>query len=141
MPAVLRKRAVRLAHAAIAGIEGLQGYVGVDLVLGAAPDGTRDYAIEINPRLTTSYIGLRQLCRSNLAQAWLDVLDGRDVVLDWEEGPVEFRADGTVLLNFNDISEKVRAALGVGLDGAPGLGLWDKDGKRIWQAPPSERAP
>ena len=33
------------------------------------------------------------------------------------------------------------AALGVGVDGAPGLGLWDKDGKRIWQAPPSERAP
>ena len=54
---------------------------------------------------------------------------------------LQLRADGTVLLNFNDSSEKVRAALGVGVDGAPGLGLWDKDGKRIWQAPPSERAP
>ena len=54
---------------------------------------------------------------------------------------LHLRADGTVLLNVSDISEKVRAALGVGADGAPGLGIWDKDGKRIWQAPPAERTP
>ena len=54
---------------------------------------------------------------------------------------LQLRADGTVLLNFNDTSEKVRAALGLGTDGAPGLGIWDKDGKRIWQAPPAERTP
>ena len=54
---------------------------------------------------------------------------------------LQLRSDGTTLLNFNDASEKVRAALGVGADGAPGLGVWDKEGKRIWQAPPSDRAP
>jgi len=54
---------------------------------------------------------------------------------------LQLRTDGTVLLNFSDISERVRAALGVGADGAPGLGIWDKDGKRIWQAPPAERTP
>ena len=89
-------RAVRLGRAAIAGMVGLQGYVGVDLVLGNAADGTEDHAIEINPRLTTSYIGLRQLCRMNLAAAWLDVLDGKAVELAWDTVPVEFAADGTV---------------------------------------------
>jgi predicted ATP-grasp superfamily ATP-dependent carboligase len=96
LPASLRERAVRLARSALGGIDGLQGYVGVDLVLGDAVDGSGDYAIEINPRLTTSYIGLRRLCRDNLAQAWLDVLRGREVRLTWREGVVEFHADGTV---------------------------------------------
>jgi len=43
----------------------LRGYVGVDVIL------TQDEAllIEINPRLTTSYIGLRQVIDLNLAQA------------------------------------------------------------------------
>ena len=53
----LALRATKVALAAVAGIAGLQGYVGVDLVLG---DDGYDWAIEINPRLTTSYIGLRR---------------------------------------------------------------------------------
>ena len=40
-----------------------------------------------------------------------------------------------------DTTRRVRAALGVGKDGSPGLGMWDRDGRRIWQAPPAERAP
>jgi predicted ATP-grasp superfamily ATP-dependent carboligase len=96
MTDLLSMRAVRLASAALVGIEGLQGYVGVDLVLGAAEDGSEDYVIEINPRLTTSYIGLRRLCRDNLARAWLDAVNGHAVEFAWREGAVEFSADGTV---------------------------------------------
>ena len=65
LPETLQRRAVDLALSAVRGINGLHGYVGVDLMLGN--DG-HDYAIEINPRLTTSYLGLRQLCRQNLAE-------------------------------------------------------------------------
>ena len=57
--------ALKLACSAIGLIPGLNGYVGVDLVLA---DG-RAQVIEINPRLTTSYIGLRQVAQINLAQA------------------------------------------------------------------------
>jgi predicted ATP-grasp superfamily ATP-dependent carboligase len=96
LPTPLGQRAMRLAQDTIAGIDGLQGYVGVDLVLGVAEDGSEDYAIEINPRLTTSYIGLRQVCRSNLAAAWLDVMQRRTVTLRWDEGPVAFAADGSL---------------------------------------------
>ena len=55
---------------------GLLGYVGVDLVLGDAADGSRDYAIEINPRLTTSYVGLRALADFNIAEAMLRAANG-----------------------------------------------------------------
>jgi predicted ATP-grasp superfamily ATP-dependent carboligase len=58
-------RAFEVAQAAVGLVPGLQGYVGVDLVL------TQEEAllIEINPRLTTSYIGLRRVLQFNLAQA------------------------------------------------------------------------
>jgi hypothetical protein len=68
LPPALAERAIQVALTGVAEIVGLQGYVGVDLVLGDAGD---DCAIEINPRLTTSYIGLRQLCRGNLAELML----------------------------------------------------------------------
>jgi tyramine---L-glutamate ligase len=58
-------RAVELAVSAVGLIPGLQGYVGVDLVL---QEGTA-HLIEINPRVTTSYLGLRQVSRLNLAKA------------------------------------------------------------------------
>ena len=62
----LDQRARHLAWRAISVVPGLRGYVGVDLVLGET-----DMAIEINPRLTTSYVGYRALARFNLAQALL----------------------------------------------------------------------
>ncbi len=58
-------RALAVAQAAAAAIPGLQGYVGVDLIL----DGDMAWAIELNPRLTTAYVGLRQVASINLAQA------------------------------------------------------------------------
>lgn len=58
---------------------------------------------------------------------------------EWSRAGLQVRSDGTTLLNFNDTNDKIRAALGVGADGSPGLGMWNRDGKRIWQAPPVER--
>jgi tyramine---L-glutamate ligase len=59
-----KNQAIELARSAVGLIPGLCGYVGVDLVLG------EDIVqlIEINPRLTTSYIGLRQVARQNPAR-------------------------------------------------------------------------
>jgi predicted ATP-grasp superfamily ATP-dependent carboligase len=64
----LSDQALELASSAVDLIPGLKGYVGVDLVLA------EDHAelIEINPRITTSYIGLRQVTAMNLAQAIWD---------------------------------------------------------------------
>lgn len=66
----LAQRAVALGKRAIQTIPGLHGWVGVDLILDDKPVG--DQVIEINPRLTMSYVGLRAICEHNLAAAWLD---------------------------------------------------------------------
>jgi predicted ATP-grasp superfamily ATP-dependent carboligase len=93
----LNRRAQRLAERAVATVEGLCGYVGVDLVVGAAADGSGDRVIEINPRLTTSYVGLRALARFNLAEALLAAASGAPLPpLLWRPGPVHFCADGSV---------------------------------------------
>jgi predicted ATP-grasp superfamily ATP-dependent carboligase len=89
----LAARAVALGRAAIACVPGLRGYVGVDVILGDAAD----YTIEINPRLTTSYVGLRQLAGSNLAGAMLRVARGEPVgELAWKPGRVRFEPEGVV---------------------------------------------
>ncbi len=57
---------------AIAGIlPGLAGYVGVDLIL--TPSGP--IVVEVNPRLTTAYVGLTEALDINVAAAILGVFD------------------------------------------------------------------
>jgi predicted ATP-grasp superfamily ATP-dependent carboligase len=92
----LEARARLLALAAVRALPEPQGYIGVDLVLGAAVDGSGDRVIEINPRLTTSYVGLRALSQSNLAATMLAVLGGVTPVLSFHQSQVEFTAEGTV---------------------------------------------
>ena len=94
LPQDLEKRAQSMALAAIGAMPPTVGYVGVDLVLGELADGSRDVVIEINPRLTTSYVGLRRACRQNLAQAMLDVANGGRVELSFRKERVEFQANG-----------------------------------------------
>jgi tyramine---L-glutamate ligase len=92
-----RSRAERLALAAVRAIGPRLGYLGVDLVLGEEPDGSGDYVIEVNPRLTTSYVGLRAAARSNLAAAMLAVAAGQPPDLSFTERTIEFKAEGRIL--------------------------------------------
>jgi predicted ATP-grasp superfamily ATP-dependent carboligase len=96
LPVELDQRARRLASAAIDTLPSPLGYLGVDLVLGSAQNGSHDIVIEINPRLTTSYVGLRAACRENLAAAMLAIAAGQPATLSFRPEPVEFAADGTL---------------------------------------------
>jgi predicted ATP-grasp superfamily ATP-dependent carboligase len=58
--------------AACEAIPGLRGYVGVDLVLS----DTDAVLIEINPRLTTAYVGLRRALEQNVAALIVDACAG-----------------------------------------------------------------
>ena len=54
--------------------------------------------VEINPRLTTSYVGLRSLCEGNLMQTLLDTVMGRAIVPPvFRAGPMRFSCDGTII--------------------------------------------
>jgi predicted ATP-grasp superfamily ATP-dependent carboligase len=97
----LGQRAMALGSSAVNAVPGLGGYVGVDLVLGAAEDGRQDYALEINPRLTTSYVGLRMLAETNLADAMIGVLRGERPEVRWRRQNVAFGPDGSVVIGPN----------------------------------------
>jgi predicted ATP-grasp superfamily ATP-dependent carboligase len=58
-------------------------------------DEPGDVVIEINPRLTTSYVGLRALADFNLAEALLAVARGREPPRwRWKNETILFRPDG-----------------------------------------------
>jgi predicted ATP-grasp superfamily ATP-dependent carboligase len=90
----LADRATILGLLAVRAVQGLAGYVGIDLVLGDHPAGDR--VIEINPRLTTSYVGLRRRARFSLAAMMLRAARGEPLPpLNWDPAPVTFSAGGT----------------------------------------------
>ena len=67
------REACELGQRAVALVPGMQGYVGVDLVFGEETC----WLIEINPRVTTSYVGLRRVVGINMAAAiWRACRDG-----------------------------------------------------------------
>lgn len=68
----LAAAAVDAALRTCAALPGLRGYVGVDVVLTAAGP----VVIEVNPRLTTAYLGVRAVLDENVAALALAACDG-----------------------------------------------------------------
>jgi len=53
------------------------GWVGVDMILGGRPDGLDDRVLEVNPRVTTSFVGLAAAAPASLVRAIVDAAAGR----------------------------------------------------------------
>ena len=64
----LKDFALALAEKVVESFPGLRGYVGVDIVLA----GDRAFVLDVNPRLTTSYVGLRKVANFNIAEALIN---------------------------------------------------------------------
>lgn len=92
--AALADRARRLAVNVAAALPISNGFWGIDLILGTAQDGSQDFVIEVNPRITSSYIGLRNWTDTNLVQAMLDMAIGKKPALIWSRPGLEFRLAG-----------------------------------------------
>lgn len=70
----LEKKALKTAERAVEAVTGLRGYVGVDMVL----TDMESTVIEINPRLTVSYVGLKKAVNFNPGQAIIEaVVEGK----------------------------------------------------------------
>ena len=92
-----QRRATALASRAIAAMPPtVRGFVGLDLVLADRP--SEDCVIEINPRLTTSYVGLRQMIHGNLAARLFDSETG-PVSCRMPVDSVRWTPDGQVWIN------------------------------------------
>ncbi|HTU24088.1 MAG TPA: ATP-grasp domain-containing protein [Pirellulales bacterium] len=112
LPAPFDERARRLAQRAVQSLATVParplGWLGVDLVLGADPGGADDVVIEINPRLTTSYVGLRRLAEGNLAAALLAAVRGEPVRLSFRPGPLQFAPDGATQYGHAEAGARVQ---------------------------------
>lgn len=98
----LRLRAIELTNRAVSTLPAPLGYLGVDLVLGADEAGGEDVVVEINPRPTTSYVGLRAASQTNLAATLLAIVAGESVDVSFNSTSLEFTAAGQILQAAND---------------------------------------
>lgn len=89
------KWATPLARGAACAVPGMAGYFGIDFVFDRA-GGADTRVIEINPRLTTSYVGLRRLANVNLMRVLLALARGIDPPpLSFNNARIRFDPDGT----------------------------------------------
>ena len=88
----LAAEAVDAATRTCAALPGLRGYVGVDLVL----TDTGPVVIEVNPRLTTAYLGVRAVLDENVAAMALAACEGTLPEQPIARRRVRFTASGLV---------------------------------------------
>ncbi len=79
------KKAKNIAKKAVESLNGLKGYVGVDMILG-----DEVYLVEINSRITTPYVALRQMLNFNLGEAIVASVNGYLPSQVKLEGEIEF---------------------------------------------------
>lgn len=96
-----KDEAFEIAKNAVESMDGLKGFVGVDLIINAdEKDIYSVYLLEINSRFTTPYVGLKQISNINIGDSIIKLIDGKmsidelDIALD---GTVEFKKSGDSL--------------------------------------------
>ena len=97
-----KDEAFEISTKAVEAIEGLEGFVGVDLLINAdEKDVYSVYLLEVNSRFTTPYVGLNKIANINIGKTIVELLDGEididdvDIALD---GEVEFKKSGDSLV-------------------------------------------
>lgn len=97
-----RDECFEIAAKAVESIDGLKGFVGVDLLINAdEKDVYSVYLLEVNSRFTTPYVGLKEVANINIGKTIIDVIDENmdidelDISLD---GEVEFKKSGDSLV-------------------------------------------
>ena len=92
----LKDKAFKTAVNAVESINGLKGFVGVDLIV----NDDEVYLLEINSRFTTPYVGLKQIINFNIGKTIIDLIDGEININALNisfDGEVEFKKEGDAL--------------------------------------------
>lgn len=98
----LADEAKEIAKKAAESINGLKGYVGVDMILG-----DEVHLVEINSRITTPYVALRDIINFNLGDAILDSIYGILPSKIELNGEISFfKEDNTLSFKKLDINQK-----------------------------------
>ena len=90
----LAPKAMTAAVSACRAVPGLRGFVGVDVVLTESDV----VVIEINPRLTTAYLGIRSAVDENVAALAMNACAGRLAAAPRLQRSVRFSASGRVVV-------------------------------------------
>jgi len=103
----IEDEAKNVAKNAVESIKGLKGYVGADMILG-----DRTYLVEINSRITTPYVALREILDLNLGEAIINSIHGKLPSKINLNGNVSFHKEGNELIikkkNMSDFYENCR---------------------------------
>jgi hypothetical protein len=75
----------------VVSVLGCQGYCGVDLVVA-----DKAYVVDVNPRITTSLVGIAAVMEEEIAQLLVDASYGKDLGEVHLRGRVQFDMHGTV---------------------------------------------
>ena len=93
-----KDEAFEIAKKAVEAIDGLKGFVGVDLIINAdEKDVYSVYLLEINSRFTTPYVGLKEIANFNIGKTIVDLIDGEINISDIDmslDGEIEFKKSG-----------------------------------------------
>lgn len=93
-----KDEAFEIATKAVESIDGLRGFVGVDLLINAdEKDIYSVYLLEVNSRFTTPYVGLTKIANFNIGKTVVDLIDGNISIEDIDvslDGEVEFKKSG-----------------------------------------------
>ena len=90
--------AMEISKKAVESIDGLKGYIGVDMIF---ENENEVRLVEINSRLTTPYVGLRKIVNFNLGEAIINSVNG--------ELPSQIKLNGTV--NFYKEEKNLRISV------------------------------
>lgn len=96
-----KDEAFEIAVKAVESIEGLKGFVGVDLLINSdEKDVYSVYLLEINSRFTTPYVGLSKIANFNIGKSIIGLIDNDIDINDLDislDGQVEFKKSGDLL--------------------------------------------
>lgn len=96
-----KQEAFEIATKAVEAIDGIKGFVGVDLLINAdEKDVYSVYFLEINSRFTTPYVGLTKIANFNIGKSIIELLNGEIAIDDLDislDGEVEFKKVGDEL--------------------------------------------